>query len=76
MSYLEQQKQIEDENKELERRKIQDELEIQNVEAQEALETQSHLHRANTLFFNNLTLPMSYSSVTIDYKQKENVNNL
>ncbi|CAF4869602.1 unnamed protein product [Rotaria sp. Silwood1] len=76
MSYFEQQKQIEIENKELERRKIEDELEIQNEEAQKALEAQSHLHTENTpCYYDDLDRQISHCTISIEYKQNENTNN-
>ncbi|CAF3746852.1 unnamed protein product [Rotaria sp. Silwood1] len=75
MSYFEQQKQIEIENKELERRKIEDELEIQNEEAQKALEAQSHLHTENTPCNDDLDRRISHCTISIEYKQNENTNN-
>ena len=44
MSYLQQQKKVQSENEERERRKIEDQLEIQKEEAREALETDALLH--------------------------------
>lgn len=74
MSYLEQQKQIEDENKELERRKIEDELEIQNEEARKASEVQSHLHSQHIPFYEDLDRRISYCTVSTEYKQNRNVS--
>ncbi|CAF4058891.1 unnamed protein product, partial [Rotaria sordida] len=75
MSYLEQQKQIEDENKEFERRKIEDELEIQNEKEQKALKVQSHLHIENISYDDNLDRQISYDTILIEYIQNENTNN-
>ncbi len=70
MSYFEQQKQIEAENEELARRKIEDELEIQNEEAQK------HLHTENARCYDDLDRQSSYGIVSIEYQENENVNNL
>jgi hypothetical protein len=76
MSYFEQQKQIEAENEELARRKIEDELEIQNEEAKKALEAQTHLHTENTPCYDDLHRQSSCGTVSIEYEENENVNNL
>jgi len=72
MSYFEQQKQIEAENEEFARRKIEDELEIQN---EKALEAQTHLHTESTRCYNDLDRQISNGTVSIEYEEKENVNN-
>jgi len=76
MSYFEQQKQIEAENEELARRKIEDELEIQNEEAKKALEAQTHLHTENAPCYDDLHRQSSCGTVSIEYEENENVNNL
>ncbi|CAF4237268.1 unnamed protein product [Rotaria magnacalcarata] len=68
MSYFEQQKQIAAENEELERRKIQDELEIQNEEAE------IHLHTENAPCHDELDHHISNCTVAIQYEQKEKAN--
>ncbi len=75
MSYFNQQKQIEAENEELARRKMEDELEIQNEEVQKALEAQIHLHTESTRCYNDLDRQISNGTVSIEYEEKENVNN-
>jgi hypothetical protein len=75
MSYFDQQKQIEAENEELARRKMEDELEIQNEEVQKALEAQTHLHTESTRCYNDLDRQISNGTVSIEYEEKENVNN-
>ncbi|CAF4190509.1 unnamed protein product, partial [Rotaria sp. Silwood2] len=76
MSYLDQQKKVEAENEELERRKIEDELEIQNEEAQKALEIQTQLHIDNASGCDNLDRQLSYYAVSIEYEQNRNKNEL
>lgn len=70
MSYFEQQKQIAAENEEFEKRKIEDELEIQNDDAQKALEDQTHSHPENASCHH-----ISNCTVSIEYEQNERVNN-
>ena len=67
MSYFEQQKQIEAENEELARRKIEDELEIQNEEEEK------HLHTENTRCYNDLDHQIFSGTVSIDFEENENV---
>ncbi|CAF4218965.1 unnamed protein product [Rotaria socialis] len=68
MSYFEQQKQIEAENEELERRKIEDELEIQNEDAE------THLHTETASCHDQLDHQISNCTVATQYEQKEKAN--
>ncbi|CAF0840530.1 unnamed protein product [Rotaria sordida] len=76
MSYLEQQKKVEAENEERERRKIEDELELKNEEAQKTLEAHALLPVENALGFENSNRKISYSDVSIEHDQSGKKNEL
>ena len=78
MSYQEQQQKVNAEKLERERRKVEDELEQQNQEAQKAsicdgyLQDNEH-NLDNALFFENPNRQPSYSSLSIEYDQNRYV---
>jgi hypothetical protein len=74
MSYLGQQKLVEAENEERDRRKIKDELELQNEEAEARLSNDIEQHVENALCFEDSNYQMSYSGVSIEYEQNGKVN--
>ncbi|CAF3197615.1 unnamed protein product [Rotaria sp. Silwood2] len=76
MSYLEQQKLVEAENEERERRKIQDDIELKNEEAQKASEAHAFLNVENALCFEDSNHKISHSAVSIEYEQNEKKNEL
>ncbi|CAF2903870.1 unnamed protein product [Rotaria sp. Silwood2] len=82
MSYQEQQKKVQAENEERERRKIENELEEQNEEARKASELHALLHTdneqyiENALCFENPNRKTSYSSLSIEYEQNQKKNEL
>ncbi len=74
MSYQEQQKKVNAENEERERRKVEDELEQKNEEIRKLSECDGYLHYNesnvdNALFFENPNRQLSYSSLSIEYDQ-------
>jgi hypothetical protein len=72
-SYLEQQNKVEAENKEYERRKIEDELEIKNEESRKELEAHTIFDVENLLYFEDQHRQISYSDVSIEYEQNGKV---
>jgi hypothetical protein len=79
MSYQEQQKKVNAENEERERRKVADDLEEQNAEARKISECAgiSHDYEENTedaLFFENPNRQHSYSSLSSEFDQNRLVN--
>ncbi|CAF3763063.1 unnamed protein product [Rotaria sp. Silwood1] len=82
MSYQEQQKKVQAENEERERRKIANELEEQNEEARKISELHALLpidneqYIENVLCFENLNRENSYSSLSIEYEQNQKKNDL
>jgi len=81
-SYLEQQQIVQAETEERERRKIEDEFEIKNEEAQKISEAHALLHVDNEQYventpdFENPNRKASYSDVSVEYEQNGKVNNL
>lgn len=74
MSYQEQQQKVNAENRERERRKVEDELEQQIVEARKASIYEGYMHYYHdqpdpNLFFENPDRRPSYSSLSIEYDQ-------
>jgi hypothetical protein len=81
MSYQEQQKKVNAENEERERRKVEDELVQQNEEARKASELGGDLqyheeNLENALFFDNPNRQSSYSSLSIEYDQNRLVKKI
>ena len=82
MSYQEQQKKVNAENEERERRKVEDELEQQNEEARkisefdELLTLQNERALANCLFFENPNGKLSCSNLSLEYNQNPEVSDL
>ena len=76
MSYVQQQEKVQAEIEERARRKIEDELEMQNDDAQQALEAQTHLYTGNGRCCDDLDRHISRCAVSIEYEEHENVNNL
>lgn len=78
MSYQEQQQKVNAEKRERERRKVEDELEQQNIEARKPsifdgyLQYNEHVLE-NNLFFENPNRQPSYSSLSIEYDQNRSV---
>lgn len=81
MSYLEQQKQVEAEHKEHERRKTEDKLQLKDEEARKGSEAHTLLHIdngksvENALCFKDSNRKMSSSNVSIEHEQNESVQN-
>jgi len=82
MSYQEQQKKVNAEKIERERRKVEDELEQQNEEARKLSECDGLLHDyehnncEETLFFENSNRQQSCSNLSIEYDQNRLVNEI
>ncbi|CAF1006440.1 unnamed protein product [Rotaria sordida] len=82
MSYQEQQKKVQAENEERERRKIENELEEQNEEARKASELHALLnidneqYIENALCFENPNHKISYSNLSIEYDPNQKKNEL
>jgi uncharacterized protein YjaG (DUF416 family) len=77
MSYLEQQQKVEAENEERERRKIEDELELQNEEARKVSDAHAHNEQdvESVLCLENSNRKISFSGDPIEYEQNGKVNN-
>lgn len=78
MSYQEQQQKVNAEKRERERRKVEDELEQQNIEARKSSIFDGYLQYNedvidNNLFFENPNRQPSYSSLSIEYDQNRSV---
>ncbi|CAF4313559.1 unnamed protein product, partial [Rotaria magnacalcarata] len=71
MSYLGQQTLVEAENEERERRKIQDDIELENEEVQKVLEAQASLHAENSLVYEDANCKISYSGISIECEQND-----
>ncbi|CAF4713197.1 unnamed protein product [Rotaria sp. Silwood1] len=82
MSYLEQQKIVVADNEEREKRKIEDELQFQNEEAQRVSDAHAHSHVdhdqyvENALSFQDSNRQISHTSISIEDKQNEKKNDL
>lgn len=74
MSYLEQQKLVEAENEERERRKIEDDLELKNEEAQKALENNQILHDENPSNIEDQTHQIAHFNEVFEYEKTPKVN--
>ncbi|CAF3299981.1 unnamed protein product [Rotaria socialis] len=71
MSYLGQQTLVEAENEERERRKIQDDIDLENEEVQKALEAHVLLHAETALGGEDANCRISYSGISIECEQNE-----
>ena len=74
MSYLNQQKIVEAENEERERRKVEDELALKNEEAQALSPVNNERFVENSVYFENSTRQIAYSHAANECEQVSNSN--
>ncbi|CAF3621273.1 unnamed protein product [Rotaria sp. Silwood1] len=76
MSYLEQQKLVEAENAEREKRKIEDDIELKNEKVRKTSKAHGLLHVGNGQCFEDPNGKISHSAVSVEYEQNEKKNEL
>ncbi|CAF5120206.1 unnamed protein product, partial [Rotaria sp. Silwood1] len=71
MSYLDQQKLVEAENAERERRKIEDDIELKNEKIRKPSNAHALLHVGNGQCFEDRNGKIPHSAVSVEYEQNE-----